>query len=63
MVLKEIIFKKGMCMKEIGGYLELGQNYLPMLHDGAKALNSGTACLTYLIRARKIKKIALPFFM
>lgn len=50
-------------MKEIGGYLELEQNYLPMLHDGAKALNSGTACLAYLIRAKKIKRIALPFFL
>jgi len=50
-------------MKEIGGYIELEQNYLPMLHDQAKALNSGTACLVYLLRARNIKKIALPFFL
>lgn len=50
-------------MKEIGGYLELEQNHLPMLHDGAKALNSGSACLAYLIRAKKIKKIAIPFFL
>lgn len=50
-------------MKEIGGYIELEKNYLPMLHDGAKALNSGTACLAYLIRAKKIKKLALPLFL
>ncbi len=50
-------------MKEIGGYIDLEQNYLPMLHDRAKALNCGTACLAYLIRAKKIKKIALPFYL
>ena len=52
-----------MYMKEIGGYIGLEQNYLPMLHESAKALNSGTACFLYLLRARNIKKIALPFFL
>ena len=28
-------------MGEIGGYYELERNYLPMLHEGAIALNSG----------------------
>ena len=45
---------------EIGGYLELeiyhGQEY----HPSAIALNSGRNCLSYLIEARKIKKIHLP---
>ena len=36
-------------MKEIGGYLELDTYSLPMLHGDALALNSGRACLQYLI--------------
>ena len=50
-------------MKEIGGYIELEHNCSPMMHEGAIALNCGTACLAYLIRAKKIKKIMLPFFL
>ncbi len=50
-------------MKEIGGYIELDQYRLPMLHDSAVALNCGRNCLAYLIRARKIKKIVLPYFL
>lgn len=50
-------------MKEIGGYIELDRYNLPMLHEGAEALNSGRSCLAYLIRTRKIKKIALPYFL
>ena len=50
-------------MKEIGGYIELDRYSLPMLHEGAVALNCGRNCLAYLIKARKIKKIAIPFFL
>lgn len=50
-------------MKEIGGYIELEHNYFPILHESAKALNCGTACLAYLIRAKKIKKLMIPFFL
>lgn len=50
-------------MKEIGGYMELEQFTLPMLHKDAVALNSGRSCLEYLIRARNIKKIALPYYL
>lgn len=50
-------------MKEIGGYIELDRYTLPMLHENAKALNCGRNCLAYLIRARGIKKIALPYFL
>lgn len=50
-------------MKEIGGYIELEQNHNQMLHEDAQALNCGTACLAYLIRAKKIKKIMLPLFL
>lgn len=49
-------------MKEIGGYIELEQNNLPMLHDKAIRLNCGRNCLAYIIRAKKIKKILLPKF-
>lgn len=50
-------------MKEIGGYIELERNFLPMLHEGALALNCGSNCLAYLLRARKIKKIRIPGFL
>lgn len=50
-------------MKEYGGYIELDTYRLPMLHEGAVALNCGRNCLAYLIEARKIKKIMLPCFM
>lgn len=50
-------------MKEIGGYIELEQYHLPMLHDNAIALNSARNCLAYLIKARKIKSILLPRFL
>ena len=50
-------------MKEIGGYIELERFSLPMLHEGALALNSGRNALAYLIRARGIKKLLLPRFL
>ena len=48
--------------KEIGGYLELERFTGPMLHEGALALSSGRACLSYLIEQRGIRKMALPDF-
>lgn len=50
-------------VREIGGYIELDNYNNPMLHEGALALNCGRNCLAYLIRARKIKKILLPYFL
>lgn len=50
-------------MKEIGGYIELDEYKLPMLHENAIKLNCGRNALAYLIIARKIKKIAIPKFM
>lgn len=50
-------------MKEIGGYIELDNYNLPVLHEQAVALNCGRNCLRYLIRAEKIKKIYLPYFL
>lgn len=50
-------------MREIGGYIELDRYALPMLHDGALALNCGRNCLAYLIRAKGIGKMLLPYFL
>lgn len=50
-------------MKEYGGYIELDTYRLPMLHEDAKALNCGRNCLAYLIKARNIKKLKMPYFM
>lgn len=50
-------------MREIGGYFELDRYRLPMLHEGATALNCGRSCLAYLIESRKIRKLAMPYFM
>lgn len=50
-------------MKEIGGYLELDTYRHPMLHNKAVALNCGRNALAYLIEARQIKKICLPYFL
>lgn len=48
---------------EIGGYIELDKYTLPMLHEGAVALNCGRSALAYLIETRDIEKIALPRFL
>ena len=48
---------------EIGGYLEMERFTGPMLHEEALALSSGRACLAYLIRQKKIRRMALPDFI
>ena len=50
-------------MKEIGGYLELDEYHMTMLYEDAIHLNCGRSCLAYLIEARNIKKIYLPYFI
>ena len=50
-------------MREIGGYIELDTYRLPMLHDGAIALNCGRNALTYILKARKIKRLWIPKFI
>lgn len=50
-------------MLEIGGYLELDTYHLPMLHEGAVALNCGRNALVYLLRARNIKRLWIPKFI
>lgn len=47
-------------MREIGGYIELDTYHLPMLHEGAVALNCGRNALAYLLRARKIRRLWIP---
>lgn len=48
--------------REIGGYLELDRFNGSIYHESAIALNSGRSALRYLIRAKSIKKIYLPYF-
>lgn len=50
-------------MREIGGYIELDRYSLPMLHEGAVALNCGRNALAYIIRAKEIKRIRIPKFL
>ena len=49
--------------REIGGYLELERNRLPLLHEGALALNCGRNALRYLIEQRQIRALLLPSFL
>ena len=50
-------------MKEIGGYLEYEENSSEMLYSDAIHLNCAKNCLVYLIKARDIKKIYIPYFL
>lgn len=49
-------------MKEIGGYIEFEHYKGNFCHESAIALNCGRAALEYLIRAKEIKRIYLPYF-
>lgn len=52
------------CLKEeIGGYMEMEAFYGKEYHNEAIRLNSGRHCLEYILRARRIKKIYLPYFL
>lgn len=50
-------------MREIGGYIELDEYKLPMLHEEAISLNCARNALAYILRARQIKKIRIPKFL
>lgn len=50
-------------MKEIGGYIELERNNNRMLYENGIKLNCGRNALAYIILARKIRRIAFPYFM
>mgnify|MGYP007020620910 CR=1 FL=1 len=56
-------------MREIGGYIEFEHYRGQMLHEQKNSqanifkLNSGISCLAYLIKARRIHSIVLPYFI
>jgi len=50
-------------MKEIGGYFELDQLIDMPYHKNMIALNSGRNALIYLVKAKKIRKVYLPYFL
>lgn len=50
-------------MKEIGGYIEFERNSKQMLYEEGMKLNCGRNALAYLLLARGIKKLAMPYFM
>lgn len=49
-------------MREIGGYIELDRHNGSIYHEEAVALNCGRACLEYLIKAKNITKLYIPYF-
>ena len=50
-------------MNEIGGYIELESYRGSMLHEEGILLNCGRNALSYILKAKKIKKILMPKFM
>lgn len=48
---------------ELGGYIEMEHYHLPMLYEDGILLNSGRSCLSYLIKANHITKMAVPYFI
>jgi len=50
-------------MNEIGGYFELQGLKNKEYHRNAIALNLARNCLIYLVKAKKIKKLYLPYYM
>lgn len=49
-------------MKPIGGYFELELNHGREYHHMPMRLNLGRAAFEYILRARKVKKIFLPYY-
>lgn len=50
-------------MKEYGGYIEFENYSGPLFHDEAIALNCGRNALAYIIEAKNIKKLYIPYFI
>jgi len=50
-------------MHEIGGYLEFERFTGQTFHKDAIALNSGRNCLAYIIKARGLKRIRIPYYL
>ncbi len=51
------------CRKEIGGYLELEEFSGREYHPDAVPVNNARNGLLYLLRARKIRKLYIPFYL
>ena len=51
-----------MISKAIGGYFELELPFCDEYHKKALRLNSGKNCLEYILRARKYKKVFIPYY-
>jgi len=49
-------------MKSIGGYLELELNEGVEYHQGALRLNTGRNAFEYILRAKKYKKVYIPYY-
>ena len=50
-------------MKEIGGYLGLDNFVSNEYHHDLISLNTGANALLYLIKAKKIKKLYIPYYL
>lgn len=50
-------------MREFGGYFELERFYGAEYHGNCVALNSGRYALLYVLKARKVKKLFIPYFL
>lgn len=50
-------------MKEIGGYLQLDQFIEKPYHKGMIELNTARNALIYLIKANRIEKVYIPYFL
>lgn len=50
-------------MREIGGYIEFETYGGRDFYEGAIALNCGRNCLAYLLEARTISKVYIPYFL
>lgn len=50
-------------MREIGGYFQLDQLIDKPYHENLVELNTGRNALLYLVKAKKINKIYLPYFL
>ena len=50
-------------MREIGGYFQLDQLIDKPYHENLVELNTGRNALLYLVKAKKISKIYLPYFL
>ena len=49
--------------REIGGYFELEHFFGHELHEGAIALDCARNCLAYLVEARNIQSLWVPYFL